>query len=300
MSWNINCPVCFESEPIHCGELPPFGQHSFGGQPTQESLHPGSLYRCRRCFLYFRHPCPDENILKKMYAGLPSNVWLSEKKKEYWKDAEDICGKYFDRPRVLDVGCAGGDFLSGLPSEWIKFGIEPGSAAAASAEKKGIRILGSQLQDACEGSFDAITFFDVFEHIKNPLKELEHAAKLLSDKGLIFIFTGSTDAWTWRLFKPNYWYCSLPEHVSFFGQRWFRWAARKLNLEIVSKRAYSPEKLPWRKSVADALKVAVYALSRSVAARGIRLGRVSRWKTAPWWLGANDHVMVVLSKKALA
>lgn len=72
--------------------------------------------------------------------------------------------------RILDVGCATGVLLSGLPANFKLFGIEVNGAAAAAASLHGITILGSDVADprlanGDWGSFDVITSIATFEHV---------------------------------------------------------------------------------------------------------------------------------------
>ena len=72
-------------------------------------------------------------------------------------------------PRILDIGCAFGHFLSSLPAHWERHGIDASEYAIGEAARRvpdaKFAVTG---QDRCpfDGTFDAITAFDVLEHIE--------------------------------------------------------------------------------------------------------------------------------------
>lgn len=72
--------------------------------------------------------------------------------------------------RILDVGCATGALLAGLPASFQRFGIEANVSAAEMATGLGITVLGSDVADSrlasgAWGSFDLITSIATFEHV---------------------------------------------------------------------------------------------------------------------------------------
>jgi 2-polyprenyl-3-methyl-5-hydroxy-6-metoxy-1,4-benzoquinol methylase len=99
----------------------------------------------------------------------------------------------FDKA-VLDVGCAAGDVARALKSRGCRVsGVEIDATAAEVArpdlEKLVIADLDqSRLSDHFEaGSFDAIVFADVLEHLKDPGPVLEDALSLLSPRGHVVV-----------------------------------------------------------------------------------------------------------------
>jgi hypothetical protein len=63
---------------------------------------------------------------------------------------------------------------------------------------------------------------------------LEILVQHLLPGGKLIIFTGSTDAFTWRLAGVDYYYSAMPEHLAFMRPSWFKWAAAQLDCEMVS------------------------------------------------------------------
>jgi 2-polyprenyl-3-methyl-5-hydroxy-6-metoxy-1,4-benzoquinol methylase len=96
--------------------------------------------------------------------------------------------------RVLEVGCATGFFTRALVDRGCQVvGIEVDADAAAVASEWAERIVVGDLDagtlwSELEGEqFDAITFGDVLEHLRDPLSTLRAAVRYLKPSGLVAI-----------------------------------------------------------------------------------------------------------------
>jgi cyclopropane fatty-acyl-phospholipid synthase-like methyltransferase len=103
--------------------------------------------------------------------------------------------------KVLDIGCGGGLFLSLLKWEGVEgMGIElSDSRAHYAATKHGLEIhkrpIESDLwQKGYARYFDAVTLWDVIEHVNYPLQTLQCAANVLRRGGLLLIDTPCRDS----------------------------------------------------------------------------------------------------------
>ena len=90
---------------------------------------------------------------------------------------------------LLDIGCSSGLFLDLAKDIGYKtYGIELNKLELDIASSKGHTVLGLPVQDAqFDTSFDVITLWDVFEHIKNGIDHLKYLSSILSDNGLVFL-----------------------------------------------------------------------------------------------------------------
>lgn len=114
---------------------------------------------------------------------------------------------------VLDIGCGGGLFLSLLKAHGAKVvGIELSDSRAQYAKSKhGLEIHKRPIesdfwQRGYANHFDAVTLWDVIEHVNYPLQTLQSAANVLKVGGLLLIDTPCRDSfyhrfgeWTYRL-----------------------------------------------------------------------------------------------------
>jgi SAM-dependent methyltransferase len=175
------------------------------------------------------------------------------------------------------------------------------------AESRGVKVIGDTVE-SLEGSamrFGAITLIDVIEHLPRPLDSLRKLASMLRPGGRLVIFTGATDAPSWRFAGEHYWYSAMPEHVVFFRPSWFRWAAPQLGCAVESVKRLPFRPAPLRERADETLKNIAYvgfkrlaqlplvgaALRRTPAVR-----RIDSW-AGSWWTTAHDHALVTLVRR---
>jgi 2-polyprenyl-3-methyl-5-hydroxy-6-metoxy-1,4-benzoquinol methylase len=94
--------------------------------------------------------------------------------------------------RLLDVGCTTGFFLEAAAERgWSAVGIDPNPYAIDVAREKGLTVEQATIEDASfeAESFDAITVFDVIEHLRRPLDLLAKARELLRPGGVVLLYT---------------------------------------------------------------------------------------------------------------
>ena len=140
--------------------------------------------------------------------------------------------------RLLDVGCSSGAFLAiakqlGFDAE----GVEPASKAAQSAIQAGFKVHSGTLQSAgfATGIFDALTLFEVIEHIKSPLELLKECRRILQPGGILLIGTGNSASWTAAVMKSRWQYFHIEHHgghISFFNPLSMRLLAERTGFTL--------------------------------------------------------------------
>src|SRR5439155_6595773 len=100
--------------------------------------------------------------------------------------------RYGRKGRLLDVGCALGDFLmEAKDAGWDVEGVEISHYAAQRARARGLRVTAGRLEelDLPAASFDVITLYDAIEHLTDPVATLAAVHRLLVPGGLLHLVT---------------------------------------------------------------------------------------------------------------
>lgn len=120
-----------------------------------------------------------------------------------FKNQADIVAKHLhlQKTKVLDIGCGGGLFLSLLKQAGAEvIGIELSDSRAQYAKTKhGLEINKYPIehefwQRGYANHFDAVTLWDVIEHVNYPFEALQSAANVLKPGGLLLIDTPCRDS----------------------------------------------------------------------------------------------------------
>jgi SAM-dependent methyltransferase len=144
--------------------------------------------------------------------------------------------------RVVDIGCAAGYFLEvALARGWDAWGVEP-SAEARSALAPSLAGRVAESLDALDGDFDAVTFWDVLEHLPDPLTTLREARARLRSEGVLAGVVPVLGSINTRLVPQSWDQYKPPEHLWFFSRR----ALRKLLWQSAGMRVIR-EEVAWRR-----------------------------------------------------
>ena len=156
------------------------------------------IVRCGGCGLVYVHPKPPEEDLRGLYGGYHAREGGNE---AGW---DRLMGKIFreaaDRldasrngsgpPRLLDVGCGYGGFVSLMRDRgWDAEGVDPSPMTVAAASARGIPVrLGTLDEFSRSGAaYRAITMFYVLEHLFDPISALRKVFALLDPGGVLLV-----------------------------------------------------------------------------------------------------------------
>lgn len=288
------------------GPIPP--GYRFAGKVLEEPLPGGSLYDCMECGLSFRWPMPSAAQLNHLYQQAAETNWQYDPVLRCdWEMARSWIEEYQQGGSVLDIGCFDGAFLNTLDPAWDRYGIEINEQAAQRASQHDVTILA---QDAgalptLEHCFEAVTAFDLIEHVPDPRHLLEQMASLTVPGGILVVATGNRQAVTWRLLGSRYWYCWLPEHLVFISEAWCKKAAEALELTLLDVQHFSHNFEPTPRLVAsEAAKNLLYRFLPPVfhAMRAAGMGDVDTSghpnlkQAPPMWTTARDHLIAIFRK----
>ena len=167
--------------------------------------------------------------------------------------------------KVLDIGCGGGLFLSLMKREGAQvIGIELSDSRAYYAAQHGLEIHKRHIesefwQKGYEGYFDAVTLWDVVEHVNYPFRTLQSATNVLKRGGLLFIDTPCRDSFyhqvgeiTYRLsggkfptFLNAMYSSHLFGHKQIFSTREMKELFRSCGLEVVQLQKFHELSFPY-------------------------------------------------------
>jgi 2-polyprenyl-6-hydroxyphenyl methylase/3-demethylubiquinone-9 3-methyltransferase len=125
----------------------------------------------------------------------------------------EILGRHLplQNARVLDIGCGGGLFLSLLKQRGAEVtGIELSDSRAHYAQSKHhldiykYPVESDFWQKGYANHFDAVTLWDVIEHVNYPFQTLQSAAHVLKTGGLLLIDTPCRDSFYHRFGELTY------------------------------------------------------------------------------------------------
>jgi 2-polyprenyl-3-methyl-5-hydroxy-6-metoxy-1,4-benzoquinol methylase len=214
----VNCDLCGADAPF-----PIFTrQDRFTAQKFQ-------FVKCSNCGLIYLHSQPTQDELANYYPSDYEAFYLIDENtsgRNQWHlqralrlQLNFIENNISSKGRLLDIGCATGNFLNiAHTNGWKVLGIEPIEEAAKIArEHYHLDVITGTLDsvDLENASFDVISMWDVLEHLPSPKNTLFKCEKLLKSGGLLVF--------------------SIPNLISFdryiFGENWIGWdAPRHFNL----------------------------------------------------------------------
>ena len=164
--------------------------------------------RCPGCTLVYPSPRPRAEFIRKQYV---SGRFTSVFQRMYLPSAPYRMATIFKerveeliRPRVpsgrlLDVGCGSGHFLKVAHDAGFEVhGVElnPQMVEFATTELRLPNIRRGTLEEAAypAGHFDAVTLWDVLEHVEQPGRLLQAVLRAVRPGGWVFAYTENFDS----------------------------------------------------------------------------------------------------------
>ncbi|MEZ4735761.1 MAG: class I SAM-dependent methyltransferase [Caldilineaceae bacterium] len=191
-----------------------------------------SLVCCTRCGLVYQNPRPTLAEMGQHYppeyepyadlAALPKRNWLLQKAVEHGTNKRcRFVTRHKAAGKLLDVGCAMGGFLLGMQKQkqWTVAGVEVNEAVAhAAQDRHGLDIFPGALEEAQypDATFDAVTLWDVLEHLHDPLGSLQEIHRILRPNGIVVIRVPNLASWDAKLFGTAWAGLDAPRHLYIF------------------------------------------------------------------------------------
>ena len=142
--------------------------------------------------------------------------------------------------RLLDVGAYLGVFVEvAVDRGWDAWGLELSRWAVDVAQSRGLNMVRARLEDEPfeKDHFDALTLWDVIEHVTDPKGTLEGARNCLRPGGWIAVHTMDLDSLFARL-SGRRWPWLMEMHLYYFGRRTLQATLEAAGFVDVSIRAH--------------------------------------------------------------
>jgi SAM-dependent methyltransferase len=199
-----------------------------------------TLVRCPACSLvWLSHP-PKPAEMHLHYTD-PYHRLISaggENSPARWRDRKAALAPQKRSGALLDLGCSSGAFLESMKGEpWKLYGIEMSAEGARKAEVRSeAQVFVGDILDAPfpRESFDAITCFDVLEHLYEPRRVMARVVEWLKPGGIFYVLVPNVNSAEARLFG-SYWHgLELPRHLFHYSPASLKFLAESAGLREVS------------------------------------------------------------------
>lgn len=208
------------------------------------------LVRCRRCGLVYQNPRPTLEEMAQHYppeyepytdyAGQRQKNPLLRRAYEYGTNKRcRFVTKHKQGGRLLDIGCAAGTFLLGMRRQagWEVEGVEPSAGTAELARRHGLQVFTGTLEEAhyAGNSFDAVTMWDVLEHVHDPAGTIREIRRVLKPGGILLVRVPNLGSWDARLFGKRWAGLDAPRHLFVFTPPTLRVMLQEQGMEVVEE-----------------------------------------------------------------
>lgn len=214
------CPVCGGTDtrvlyPDTLGTALPRLDYGF----CAEHGRTYEIQQCRGCTHRFAVVTVAD--LWKTYRDLVDPAYLerAEERAATFKKLVNRIRRFVPSGRLLDIGCATGDFLQCASSHFQAEGVELSRWSSTIATSRGFKVHTARLSEIeGEGAFDVATLWGVIGLFEHPQTELTQMARLVKPGGIVAVWTGDMGSITARLLGRRYWYV-MGQYLQLFTRR---------------------------------------------------------------------------------
>jgi 2-polyprenyl-3-methyl-5-hydroxy-6-metoxy-1,4-benzoquinol methylase len=206
------------------------------------TLSYGEHYRivqCRQCGLVYTDPRRPAGAILDDYEGVVDDRYLAEQEgrvvtfRRNIRPLEELVPSH-NGHRLLDVGAHVGVFVEVAQERgWDAWGVEPSRWAVEVGRERGLNMIHGTLRDAelDSASFDAVTLWDVVEHLLDPMRDIQEVARLLKPGGVVCLHTINVDS-AFARFMGKRWPWLVEMHTYFFSPRTLGAMVEKTGLQV--------------------------------------------------------------------
>jgi len=168
------------------------------------------MVRCRRCSLVRADPVLDPDVSAELYraSSFDYGEELDGLRATYGAALDRLSVLAPGRHGLLDIGCGNGFVLDiALDRGWREVrGVEPSADAIARADPRVRDLIVADVMRPgllAAASFDAVTLFQVLDHMPDPTALLRECHSILRPGGAIMAFNHNVTAWSARVLRER-------------------------------------------------------------------------------------------------
>jgi len=210
---------------------------------------------CEACGLGKTVPFLDESEFKKIY----SSTYRNEDSKRFFGPIESLVRvlrvqrcktieRLAQKGRILDVGCGRGDFLLLMKERgWIPTGLELDERVERHGKSIGMDLRAGSLDSIKfpDSHFDAITFWHVFEHMRNPEWVLKECKRILKPGGVLLISVPNIASLQARFSGKHWFHLDPPFHLYHYSLNNIKSLMESVSFKILKVKHFSLEYNPY-------------------------------------------------------
>ena len=198
-----------------------------------------SIHFCNNCELGFTQPIPDNfshYYLKNYYSSIKTTLYNILQFRR-----PNIIRQYSSFGKILDIGCGDGGIAWALPG-YEYAGVE---TSFSNIRNKFIKVGGIENFRDKPKTYDVITFWESFEHLKDPQKVLVKCYKLLKENGIMIIECPNFKTRERLLFGSHWFHLDPPRHVFHFTPQGISQLLTRNKFKVLKQsQLYAPEYTP--------------------------------------------------------
>jgi 2-polyprenyl-3-methyl-5-hydroxy-6-metoxy-1,4-benzoquinol methylase len=190
-----------------------------------------TIVRCGSCDLVYTNPIFDEQHYREVYGSKEYQSImrdLGEQSHQYRVDRFGVervalMEQQLSRPngavRYLDVGCSTGFVVEAAQRRgWHAVGVDLNPSAVQFGRDRGLDLRVAAVEDESfePGSFDAISLFDVLEHLPSPAPIVDRCARLLKRGGILFLYVPNYDSASRLLMQGDAHFIWPTHHLNYY------------------------------------------------------------------------------------
>ena len=231
----INCPFCGHDDNKH-----------------YYSHNQWKVVKCKKCNHIYTNPIPKQNSIKNLYN---KNYFETEERfnrgfknvdysNSFLKNIQEIENYFSKRGKLLEIGCAYGDFLYIMHKRgWDVTGIDISQTSIKDGkEKYNIDLKCTTIEKfETNEKYDVICLYQCLEHLTDPNYAIKKCFSLLKTNGILIIEVPNLNSFDAKISKKRFlWNLDLPYHLSHFTPKFLSKKLKENKFEIIKIDLYHP------------------------------------------------------------